>query len=82
MIKLILAVLSIGLLSACDRPSAVVVESQSMNVYHVESRHPNNGGFQHKYEYWISDESNRGWVLVSDQKFDLGDEIKIIKVNK
>jgi hypothetical protein len=66
----LLAITALVALAACDRPAHIVVEKAPMIVYHAEKRDSLAG-----YEYWINDATKRGWVLITDKQFQLGDTV-------
>lgn len=69
---------SVLLVAGCDAPHHTVISSKSMVVYHAEER----GSLDFdKYEYWVRDNSSRGWRLISDDAFQVGDVLTIVKSN-
>jgi uncharacterized protein YcfL len=74
--KIVVLIICAILLAGCDRPTHTVIDSGKMVVYHAEERKDLKIG---KYEYYVRDGSTKGWVLITDQKFDVGDSIVIKK---
>ena len=63
-------------LSGCDRPNHIVIDPGKMKVYAAkEKSNKKNGSF----EYWVRDGSTRGWTLISDKEFKVGDTLEIVK---
>lgn len=64
-----------ALLAGCDgSPHHTVIENGRMKIYHAEKLDDAALG---QWEYWVRDNSNKGWRLVSDQEFKVGDELTI-----
>jgi hypothetical protein len=65
------------LFSGCNKsrePRDVVINSDTMIIYQVIERDDLKLG---KYEYWVRDNSVKGWKLISDKKFKIGDTLFI-----
>lgn len=78
--KLMLLLACAVLLSGCDEaPKDVVIGNGHLYVYSAKERKDVKQG---KYEYWIRDNSALGWTLVTDQEFQIGDELQITKRSK
>lgn len=58
----------------CDRPSHTVIENGNLVIYKALERENKNLG---KYEYWIRDNSVKGWVLITDKSYNEGDVVEI-----
>lgn len=67
------------LLGCSEAPEDVVIGNGHLEVYSAKERKDVKRG---KYEYWIRDNSASGWTLVTDQEFQVGDELQIIKKSK
>lgn len=68
------------LLTGCDisnhPPIHKVLGTDSMKVYSAfEVNNPVYG----KYEYWVTDGTGKGWVLITDSEFQVGDRLQITK---
>jgi len=64
-----------ALLAGCDgSPHHTVIENGRLKVYHAEKREDASTG---QYEYWVRDNSTKGWRLITDQEFKVGDELTI-----
>jgi len=68
------------LLAGCNKPNHAprhkVLGTDSMKVYSAfEVNNPVYG----KYEYWITDGTGQGWLLMTDSQFQIGDRLEITK---
>ena len=58
--------------------SHIVVDHGQMKVSSARERGTGMPGTQ-KYEYHVSDGSRPGWVLFTNTKFQIGDQLRIVK---
>ena len=62
------------LLAGCDEsPYHTVIENGRMTIYHKEERENQALG---KWEYWVRDNSTKGWTLITDDEFEVGDKLR------
>lgn len=66
------------IICGCDnnRPTDIVIENGNMVIYHSQEYKNQKLG---KYEYHIRDNSTSGWVLITDQKYQVGDKLQFTK---
>ena|SRR3990167_4527137 len=75
----ILFVIMCALVGCGGRPRHTVIENGRLVVYQVVTNSDTRLG---KYEVWVRDNSTVGWRLVTDQEFQVGDELQIVKKPK
>lgn len=69
----LLAVACSGLLAGC-KPRDTVIDNGRMVIYHAEERKDQSLG---KWEYWVRDNSTKGWTFISDQEMKVGETITV-----
>jgi hypothetical protein len=71
----LVAVGSSVLLAGCDgSPHHTVIENGRMTIYRREERKNAALG---KWEYWVRDNSTKGWTLITDEEFQVGDNLRL-----
>jgi|WetSurMetagenome_2_1015567.scaffolds.fasta_scaffold595629_2 hypothetical protein len=55
-------------------PYHTVIDNKNLVIYHAEERINSDYG---KYEYWVRDNSTSGWRFISDEKYTVGDVLRI-----
>ena len=63
-------------LTGCSDPFHKVYGTDSLKVYSVEEVNDTKYG---KYKYHITDGTGKGWQLKTDLKFEIGDQLEIVK---
>lgn len=74
----LISICLVCLLGCGGRPEAIVIENRRLVIYHSEKKEYSTG----RFEYWVRDNSNQGWTLITDQEFQVGDELQITKKSK
>ncbi len=79
--KLLVLILLL-ILSGCNngRPTDRVYGTTNLEVYAVKFVDTNKTIRQYgKYEYWVSDGSTQGWVMITNDKYNIGDTLEITR---
>ena len=63
------------MLVGCDgSPHHTVIENGQMVIYHKEERKDTKLG---KWEYWVRDNTVKGWTLITDEDYQVGDNLTL-----
>lgn len=61
-------------LTACNAPHHTVIDNTNMVIYAIKKRDDMRIG---AWEYWVRDNSTKGWKFITDKEFKVGDKLTI-----
>lgn len=77
--KIIFTIIVSLVLNGCARgfteaPKDAVIDNTNLVIYHVKKHDDIRLGI---WEYWVRDNSTKGWTFISDKEYKVGDRLTI-----
>lgn len=73
------ALLVAAFLNSCDRPHHQVYAGKQNMIVYAKKLYDGQSDKYGKYEYWITDATEKDWLLIANTEFDIGDTVVVQK---